>query len=134
MEEESLIVNYDKVMKSKNMLDSTRLLAMDIQENDYVSLTNYLTNLDDSDIRYLIGLLEDQDANEFGELLIISEMLANGEGLDPSTNAMEMKRRIEALISFLTLESLYRKGQIRIFRENMSFDEAYAKKTIAERL
>jgi hypothetical protein len=73
------------------------------------------------------------DDPHFNELIIMTEMLAQAEGI-PSMSMEEMNTRVNQFLIFITMESLKRKGLIRIFYENMSFGDDYLDKMIAEKL
>ena len=135
MEEESaFFINYDNVITNKTLLNSTRLLAVDITNYGYLSISDYLEKLSDKDLATLIKASEDPDCDEFGEILLVAEMLATGEGLDNAKTEDVMLTRIKVMVAFLAVESLARRGMVRIFRENMSFGEDYNHKNIAERI
>mgnify|MGYP003351098875 CR=1 FL=1 len=134
MKESSFFINYDMVITNKKFLNSTRLLAVDISENGYLSLSDYLKKLSNEDLKYLIGVSENPEDDAFGELIIVAETMAIGEGLEGSKDDEDIFCRVKMMIAFLVTESLYRKGLIKIFRENMSFGEDYSHKNIAEKL
>ena len=135
MEEESaFFINYDNVITNKTLLNSTRLLAVDITNYGYLSISEYLEKLSDKDLATLIKASENPDSDEFGEILLVAEMLATGEGLDNARTDDVMLTRIKVMVAFLAVESLARRGMVRIFRENMSFGEDYNHKNIAERI
>ena len=135
MEEESaFFIKYDNVITNKTLLNSTRLLAVDITNYGYLSISDYLEKLSDKDLATLIKASENPDSDAFGEILLIAEMLATGEGLDNAKTDDEILTRIKVMVAFLAVESLARRGMVRIFRENMSFGEDYNHKNIAERI
>lgn len=134
IDEGSFFINYDNIITNKTLLDSTRLLAVDITNNGYLSISDYLKKLSDSDLTFLLKSSENPDSEGFSEILLLSEMLATGEGLDNSSTEDVLMKRIKVMIAFLAVESLGRKGMVRVLRENMSFGEDYNHKNIAERL
>ena len=107
---------------------------MDITNYGYLSISDYLEKLSDKDLATLIKASENPDSDAFGEILLIAEMLATGEGLDNAKTDDEILTRIKVMVAFLAVESLARRGMVRIFRENMSFGEDYNHKNIAERI
>lgn len=130
----SFKVQYNRIISDDAFLSSTRLLAMDIKTRGYILVSEYLQNLPDIDLKTLIHVSERPDDNDFGELLLIAEMLATAEGLDSSIDEETIYNRTKMLVAFLAVESLFRKGIIRIFRENMSFGEEYMDRKVAERI
>lgn len=133
MNDDTYLVNYDKIVSDKKLLSSTRLLAASIVAEPYTTVQNYLQGLSDRDLEILMDIAEDQYKDEFSELVLVSEMLAQAEGLDPG-NIELCTKRTNTLIGFLACESLARKGLVRIHRHNMSFGEEYGSKIIVERL
>lgn len=127
-----VFVQYDNVINSKIFLKSTIDLAKKIKDTGYYLTSDYIKALTDKDITHLLNLVNDQYSIEFGELFIIAEMLSNAEGLQSSSTAKESADRINALIGFLTLESLYRKKMIKLYHQNMSFGEEFKHLKIAE--
>ena len=90
-----------------------------------------MNDLSTDDLNALMEMGENQ---EIDELILISEMLAVGEGLENSEDDETVMKRIGLLYNFLLVESLGRKKKIKIYRENMSFGDDYEQKAIAEKL
>ena len=129
-------VRYEKVAQSKDMLDVTRLLAFDLITNPYMSVGEFLKNLSDSNLEILMDLVEEDEdkvGSRYAELLLIAEMLARAEGEDEGDIDI-LTSRTNAFTSFLVIESLARKGLVKVYRENMSFGEDMKDKVIVERL
>ena len=128
---------YDKVMKEKDFLPLTRTLAMDLSEAGYMRPGDFLKSLTDSDVDTLLKISDvsdDEDNPRLEEILLISEMLATGEGLEPSQDAEGVTHRMNAFCSFLAIEGLRRKGLVKVYHENISFGEEYGNKIIVEKL
>jgi hypothetical protein len=90
--------------------------------------------MNDNDLENLLNISENEEREEYSQILLISEMLSTGEGLSPSDNAEEFAYRMSQLVMLLAVESLHRKGLVKIYRENMSFGEDMANKIIVEKL
>jgi hypothetical protein len=144
---ESFVINYDKLINSKNLLAVTRKLAIDLMAKPYMTIEQFLSNISDGDITVLLEMSvddDDEDADPLDgigdtekyleDLFLISEMLATAEGLDSSDGYDTVQLRVSQLIAFLAVESLTRKGLVKSYPQNMSFGEDMAKKIIAERL
>lgn len=144
---EGFTINYDKLINSKNYLAVTRKLAIDLMTNPYMTVEQFISNISDGDITQLLEMSvdnDDEDADPFDsisdtekhleDLVLIAEMLATSEGLDGSDGYDTIQNRVSQLIAFLAVESLARKGLVKSYRQNMSFDEDMGKKIIAERL
>lgn len=129
-------VVYSKVAESKDMLDVTRLLAFDLIANPYMTVGEFLKNMSDSNLEILLDVIEedeDKEGGRYAELLLIAEMLARAEGEDEGDIDV-LTLRTNAFTSFLVIESLARRGLVKIYRENMSFGEDMRDKVIVERL
>lgn len=132
--EETLFnVVIPKVLSDNTKLTVTRLLAASLTAEPYMTVRDFLIGISDKDLETLIDVAEDEESKNFGDLILIGEMLAQAEGLDAG-NLEVCQKRLSQLVSFLAVESLFRKGLIKIHRQNMSFGEDYGNKIIAERL
>jgi hypothetical protein len=112
----------------------TRALALDLSSAGYISVGDFLRDMNDNDLENLLNISENEEREEYSQILLISEMLSTGEGLSPSDNAEEFAYRMSQLVMLLAVESLHRKGLVKIYRENMSFGEDMANKIIVEKL
>jgi hypothetical protein len=68
------------------------------------------------------------------DILIISEMLATAEGLDGAADLDVFIDRSNQLTGFIIIESLKRKGLVKVYYENMSFGEELGDKVVVERI
>ena len=125
---------YDKVMKEKDFLPLTRTLAMDLSEAGYMRPGDFLKSLTDTDVDALLKIADNEENPRLEEILLISEMLATGEGLEQSQDADEVTSRMNAFCGFLAIEGLRRKGLVKVYHENISFGEEYGNKIIVEKL
>lgn len=124
-------INLEKVVKTKDYLGTTRLLASHFLNNQYMSVADFLTEISDSDLKSFMHMIDEEDIEQF---ILISEMLAIGEGLDLSDSDDTIMKRTNTLIGFMTVESLARKNLVKIHRENMSFGDDFLDKVIVEKL
>lgn len=125
---------YDKVMKEKDFLPLTRTLAMDLSEAGYMRPGDFLKALSDGDIDALLKIADNDENPRLEEILLISEMLATGEGLEQSQDADEVTNRMNAFCGFLAIEGLRRKGLVKVYHENISFGEDFGNKIVVEKL
>ena len=134
------LISFKNVCEDKTMLPTTRLLAVDITKNGYINVGDFFKNMPESDLQSYLHMVEEihnENADAGAEVLLLSEMLAIGEGLENSLNATEMQpmqARMGQLIMFLSCESLARKGLVKLYRENMSFGEDVSNKPFVEKL
>ena len=125
-------INYEKILEQKAMLPITKLLVTELQKNPYMLPGDFFRDLPDSTLHELQGVAENNESQHFEEIILMAEMLTQAEGLS-SMSFEELNRRTNQFIMYLTLESLKRKGLVKIHYENMSFGDEYGDKMIAER-
>ena len=125
---------YGNIIKAKDLMPVTRALALDLSNTGYISVGDFLRDMNDNDLENLLNISENKEREEYSQILLISEMLATGEGLSPSDNAEEFASRMSQLVMLLAIESLHRKGLVKIYRGNMSFGADMADKVIVEKL
>ena len=133
-EEGPFNIRYDNVMKQKDFLPITRTLAIDLSESGYIRPGDFLKALTDSDVNALLKIADNEENPRLEEILLISEMLATGEGLEPSQDAEGVSHRMNAFCSFLAIEGLRRKGLVKVYHENISFGDDFGNKIIVEKL
>jgi hypothetical protein len=133
-EEGQFTLVYDNIIKSKGLMPVTRTLALDLSESGYMSVGDFLKSLSDYDVENLLKISEDEDSEQFSEIALIAEMLASGEGLTAFKDIDTFSQRIDQLCAFLAIESLARKGLVKIYYENVSFGEEMGDKIIVEKL
>lgn len=135
--ENQYTIVFDKIVEDKKLLPSTRLLAIDLTKNGYVNIGEFFRDMPDSDLQAYLNMAEDLDSEESAEVLLLSEMLSVGEGLDNGLNENKLElvsNRMGQLIMYLACEQLARKGLVKLYRENMSFGEDMGDKLLVERL
>jgi hypothetical protein len=128
---------FNKVIEDKNLLPTTRLLAVDISKNGYVNIGDFFQKMPQDDLQKYLNMSEDLDSDDSAEVLLLSEMLAIGEGLDNSldeTAPETMQNRMSQLIMYLACESLARQGLVKLYRENMSFGDDMRDKILVEKI
>ena len=133
-EDGPISISYDKVMKAKDFLPLTRTLAMDLSTSGYMRPGDFLKALSDYDVDTLLKIADDEENTRLDEILLISEMLATGEGLEQSKDAEQVSERMNAFCGFLAIEGLSRKGLVKVYHENISFGEDFGDKIIVEKL
>lgn len=125
-------VNYSHVASSDELLAVTRNLAKQYTSFPYVSVGLFFKNMPQYDLEQLIEIVEEGPDNpNFGDLMLIAEMLAVGEGLE-NGNVEVIEARVNQFLILLACESLFRKGLVKIYHDNMSFGEDAGDKIIVE--
>lgn len=127
-----LQLNYEKIISHKEFLSVTRMLAVDIMKNPYLTPATFLKGLSNEELQTLMEISDDDEHERMDEIMLISEMLATAEGLTPATLEIATER-VNQFCIFLVLESLFRKGLVNVIYENMSFGEDYKDAIIAEK-
>lgn len=127
-----LQLNYDKIAKHKEFLSVTRMLAVDLMKNPYLTPADFLKSLSDEELQTLMEISDDDEHPRMDEIMLISEMLATAEGLAAATLEIATER-VNQFCIFLVLESLSRKELVNVKYENMSFGEDYKDAIIAEK-
>jgi hypothetical protein len=124
-------LNFDEIVGHKELMAVTRMLAKQMTENPYVVVGEYIKELSDSDLK---ALLTAEDNQEYEDLILMAEMLATGEGCEQAPTDEVFKERTNHLITLLVIESLARKGLVRLYHENMSFNEDMGDKVVVEKI
>jgi hypothetical protein len=133
-EDGPIVISYDNVMRAKDFLPITRTLAMDLSESGYMRPGDFLKALTDADVDALLKVADNEENPRLAEILLISEMLATGEGLEQSQDADGVTHRMNAFCAFLAIEGLSRKGLVKVYHENISFGEDFGNKIVVEKL
>lgn len=124
-------INYKEVLKQQDIMAVTKLLVHRMMENPYISVGDYLQELSDTDLDTLQDAIEQ---NHFEDIILMSEMLATGEGCDPSKDFDGFSERANALTTFITITSLGRKGLVKVHYDKLSFHPDSAKNVVVERI
>lgn len=133
-DKQTYALNYVKIATEKGLLSMTRLLASDLSVNPYTTIGDFLKNLSDGDLEQLVKIIDDGEKHKnFEDLMLISAMLSAAEG-NPAETIDDYHKCMNMMITFIVCESLYRKGLIKLHRENMSFCDDMANKLVAEKL
>lgn len=132
--DDGFTVNYSEVVKCKESLAVTKLLAARIMENPYMRIGEWFKDLSDADLELLVAVTDNSDSTNFEDLILIVEMLARAEGVAPAPNMDELYDRINRLMVLLVGEQLFRKGLIKMHHDNISFGEDEGDKIIMEKL
>jgi hypothetical protein len=133
-------INYNMIAKGGRHLSTTKMLAMRLQQNPYYTVGDFLKSLSQSDLEILQEVAEiattrgGEEDDRVGDLILISQMLAEAEGTAFGMDLDNVISRANSLSTFIALESLYRKGLIKLHHENISFGADAGHKIVAERI
>jgi hypothetical protein len=138
-EDGEVTVNYQAVLKQKDYMAVTRLLAANLISEPYMTMRDFLMGLSDNDLKSLLEILDsgmgsEEDADpRLEEAVLIVVMLSQAEGLSAG-DSQTVSNRLNAFAMILAIESLFRKKLVKIYRENMTLGEDYGSKIICEKL
>ena len=127
-------LNYAEIVKQNDLMAVTRLLAADLMRDGYIHVGDYIKNISDADLSSLVQAMEREDDHQYDDMILIAEMLATGEGCDPSKTPDEFGHRMQHMMTLMVVESLGRKGLVKVYRENMSFHPDMGDKIVVERI
>jgi hypothetical protein len=126
--DEVYTIRVDEIIDNKKLLPITRRLAKKIASHGYITVGEFILVMEDEELEHLIEFIPsaNEEAPESydsvsSELMLLSELLALGEGL-PSANVADIITRTSFFAKLLIFESLYRKGIINAFHENWTLD------------
>lgn len=124
-------LNYAEIVEHKELMAITRLLAMHLMKTPYIVVGDYIKELSDSDLKALMAA---EEADKYEDIILMSEMLACAEGCEQAPTDKIFQLRAQHLITLLVIESLSRKGLVRVYHENMSFHEDMKEKIVVEKI
>ena len=125
-------INYEKILKTNNILPMVRLLAADLMKNPYMTIGSYLQRARDSDLQLILEASEDEEDERLSDILLMAEMLAKAEGVE--TECIEdVYKHLNSFITLVAVASLERKKLIIADYDVMSFGEEFAHSTIAKK-
>jgi hypothetical protein len=131
---ETFHILYDNVVKAKDLMPVTRTLAIDLVNSGYMRVGDFLKNLSDNDLQNLMEISDNDECEQYCEILLMAELLATGEGLESSSDEQQFADRMNHFCVLLAFESLQRKGLVKLYRENMTFGEDMGDKIIVEKI
>lgn len=140
---ESWYLNLAKIVEDKDRSSITKMLALKLMTNPYLTVGSFLQNINDDDLDYILDLsekmTENQDEEDFNppeetqDLLLMTMMLANAEG-SPASTMEDLQHHLSAFTLFVAGTSLHRKGFVEAFYGNMSFNEDMSDKPIFKKI
>jgi len=131
-EEFPIKINFDRVSKEKTFLSMTRLLALDLMNNPYLSIGSFVQSIPNGELEEFMHMVDKNEDKAMENVMIITEMLAQAEGLE-SEGIDELTERCNIMTTYITIESLKRKNFVDVYYENMSFGKEFSDKMIVQR-
>lgn len=125
-------INYENILKAKDVLPMVRLLAADLMANPYMTLGTYFQTAKDTDLELILEASEDEEDERLSDILLMAEMLARAEGV-ASEDFDDVHNHLNIFITLAAVTSLDRKDLIDADYDVMSFGEEFAKHIVAKR-
>lgn len=130
---ENMTVDYGRIVQCSTMLAVTRLLATSMISDGYITVGKFLEGLSDQDLELLMEISDNDQHPRFEEIVLISLMLAQGEGIEGMA-LDQVTNRVNAFTTLLVIESLDRRKLVKFHRENASLGDDAGSKIIVEKL
>lgn len=136
MEQPSFSIVHEEIINDSSRMGATRLLAADLKNNPYKTIGDFLLKLNDIDLKTLVDKVEESSKTKEPDhdILLISMMLAVAEGIDVDLDVDQITKNHNYLMNFIIVESLGRKGLVKVHHKNMSFGDDYKDKIIVEKI
>lgn len=131
-----LVIHYDKIAANKGLLPLTRLLALKLKDQQYITMKGFFQWLSNADLEQLCDYVnivnagsEDKHKAAY-QMVLLTEMLTRAEGC-VCTSHEELNRYMAKLMSLVATASLERQGLICVHWENASLGDEYDDKPLA---
>jgi hypothetical protein len=131
---DSYVFDLNKIANLSSTHSSVKLLAHQMMINPYHRIGPFLTGLSDHDIKTLLDICEkqahDQDVTyePFENIMLLGMMLATGEGVEVNDESVYTITNI--MVAMITMESLRRKGFVKVFYDKVSFGPEFAQEKV----
>lgn len=136
--------NVAKIAADPSIPPCVRDLFIELQHKPYVTVGDYLERISDESLDDLVTLADDVFLGEkkglpvylqeeaYSNLILFAVGLSLGEGMVDLTDE-ELETSIKLASMYVTLEMLYRRGEIFLHHRNMSMSEDSRHKVVAAR-
>ena len=121
-------INLERVINSHEAWAINKVLATKLSVHPHFTIGEFFQSMSDDDVEFLGKNLAETNFEDHAsaELFLMMMLLSIAEGLSIGDDD-HLEERFDMLTSFITIESLRRKGMVEIKYENMSFGEDLAK-------
>lgn len=121
------MANFDKILEASEEIVSpvTKRALRLVQTSEFLSPGDFFKSLNDEELGLLSEMVEEvqeEDAFAIQNLLLISNSLANAEGI-LSGDAEDARRNINYFIAMILFVSLHRKGIVDLNYDKLTFGE-----------
>jgi hypothetical protein len=136
MDQINYSVVHDEVINNTSLLVVTRLLALDLKNNPYKTIGDFISKMNEFDLQVLVDKINEASETKEpdSDILLMSIMLAIAEGVDFNLDIEGVTKCHNYLTNFIVIESLGRKGLVKVHHKNMSFGDDCDDKIIVEKI
>lgn len=136
MENVHYTVSHEEIINDATRLPVTRLLAIDLKHNPYKTIGDFISKINEHDLQTLVEKVNEttETKEPDSDILLMSIMLAIAEGVDFDLDVEAITKCHNYLMNFIIIESLGRKGLVKVHHKNMSFGDDYNDKIIVEKI
>jgi hypothetical protein len=131
-----LVIQYDKIASNKDLMPLTRILALKLKDQQYITMKGFFEMLSNADLAQLCDYVntvnvgsEDKHKAAY-QMVLLTEMLTRAEGCVCSSHE-ELNRYLSKFMSLVATASLERQGLICVHWENASLGDEYDDKPLA---
>ena len=116
-------INLERVINRHSAWSLNKLLATKLSIHPHFTVGEFFKSMSDDDVQFLSKQIAETNYEDdaAAELFLMMMLLCIAEGLDNVGETMDS--RFDALIMFVTCESLARKGLAEVMHKNMSFGD-----------
>lgn len=118
----NLLLNYTKILESEELRPITRQLAHFAQEVDYLTVGSFLQHITKENLMELHAMIEEKTEDAHNNLVLITEMLSQAEGIENNT-IEDLTKRTNIFITLVTITQLHWRGLVKVYYENMTLGD-----------
>lgn len=128
-------MNLELISQQEDLTSATRLLAITLQKQPYISVGDWFKSLSVFQFAELNDLIEQPTTKGDEEILLLTLMLSKGEGTDVEYEASNaMARQFDTLKMYITFVSLEKKGLVKVHYENLTLGDDMGDKIVVEKV
>jgi hypothetical protein len=130
-EQFNLLVNYNKIIESEDLRDITRQLALFLKAKDYITVGDFLQHITKENLIELSNMIEEKSDDAHNNLILITEMLSQAEGIETNT-IDQLTKRTNTFITLVTITQLHWRKLVNVYYENMTLGDDCSDKVVVE--
>ena len=115
-----LTPNFNAIIDDRKTITLTKDLIRRIRESTYIDVGEFFKNINDHDLRMILGFIYNQDDEGISQIMLLATVLCQGEGVEVNDdNIMDVTNTTMLLFA---CERLQREGLVEIDRKFMTID------------